>query len=79
MKTQTINIRELHSQLKRIYGETLRGRSFVVIKNAKPVFRIEPVSKEGPRKYTLRDIERIQFKSGRRKLSKEIDNMLYSA
>ncbi len=42
MKTNIVGIRELHGKLKNISEQALAGKSFIVIRNSKPVFRIEP-------------------------------------
>jgi antitoxin (DNA-binding transcriptional repressor) of toxin-antitoxin stability system len=77
MTSKTIGIRELHRNLKRISEAAKRGQAFIVLRNATPVFRIEPlpVLKTG-KKYTLADFRRAEF-SGPKDLSKRIDEIVY--
>jgi len=75
MNTKVIGIKELHRRLSQISKEALKGNSFTVVKNYKPVFRIEPIEKEG--KYSLTDFNKIQFESKSKNLSKEIDKVMY--
>ena len=77
MNTSTIGIKELHTRLKTISEEAMRGQSFVVFKNSKPVFRIEPITQTTANKYTLKDLKTINFK-GAKTLSREIDKITYN-
>ena len=43
MNTQIIGIKKLHKNLKQISEATLDGQSFLVVKNSKPVFKIQPI------------------------------------
>ncbi|MEA2088911.1 MAG: hypothetical protein U9O55_03680 [Patescibacteria group bacterium] len=79
METKIIGVKQLYRNLKTISEETLNGHSFIVVKNSKPVFRIEPISKsDNKKKYTLDDFKKIQFKSKYKNLSKNIDKILYN-
>ncbi len=76
MNPEIIGIKKLHTDLKKITQETLKGRSFIVFKNTKPVFRIEPVEERKPA-YKLKDFRDIQFRCADKNLSKNIDKYLY--
>lgn len=80
METQIIGIKQLHKELKKISGKTLQGHSFIVVKNSKPVFRIEPINQKGlkKKKYTKDDLWKIRFKSRDKDLSKNVDKILYN-
>ena len=78
MEPTIIGIKQLHKQLSKIAEATQRGKSFVVIKHAKPIFRIEPFS--NPKiNYTLSDLADIQFSDPKddKNLSKHIDHFVY--
>jgi len=77
MERQLIGIKELHKQLSQIIIAVSNGQSFLVVKNSKPAFRIEPPNVEARKKYNLSDLKKIQFKSRDKNLSKKIDNILY--
>lgn len=78
METTTIGIKQLHTKLKAITRAAILGKSFVVMKNARPVFRIEPITKPSARKkYTFADLQKIQFKSNDPDLSKKVDEIAY--
>lgn len=76
MDAQIIGIRELHQNLKRISNAAMRGKIFTVVRNSKPVFRIEPIVQSNRGKYTLADLAKIRFK-GDKNLSRNIDRILY--
>lgn len=76
MNPEIIGIKKLHTNLKKITQESLKGKSFIVFKNTKPVFRIEPVE-EKKRTYGLNDFKNIQFSCADKNLSKKIDKYLY--
>jgi antitoxin (DNA-binding transcriptional repressor) of toxin-antitoxin stability system len=78
METQIIGIKELHKQLKEISEKVLRGESFLVVKNSKPVFRIESVKQSVIPRYTLKDLKKAQFKGQDKNLSKKIDKIVYN-
>lgn len=79
MENKIIGVKQLHKELKEISRKTLRGHSFIVVKNSKPVFRIEPINQKGlkEKKYTINDLWKIRFKSRDKNLSRNIDKILY--
>ena len=77
MEAQIIGVKELHKNLKRISEAAMSGESFLIVRNSKPVFRIEPVEKITKKKYILADFEKIQFRSNSKNLSKNIDKIVY--
>ncbi len=56
METNIVGIRELHGKLREISNETVLGKSFIVVRNAKPVFRIEPYENDGTVDYLIKKI-----------------------
>lgn len=80
MEPEIIGIKQLHTQLKTIADQALQGKSFTVVKNSRPVFRIEPIVRPQQKKYTLKDLMNLQqeigFKGGKN-LSQEIDRIVY--
>lgn len=74
-----IGIKELQGNLKRVADAAQRGETFTVVRDSKPVFRIEPIAGGKKGKYTLRDLLSIRFNSGEKNLSKRIDKILYGA
>lgn len=56
MQTNIVGIRELHGRLKEISEQALAGRSFIVIRNSKPVFRIEPYENDLEADYVIKKI-----------------------
>jgi len=77
METQIIGIKELYKNLKKISKATAAGQSFLIVRNSKPVFRIEPIKKTVKKKYTINDLWKIRFKSKDKNLSKNIDKIVY--
>jgi len=77
METQIIGIKQLHKDLSRIAEKIRKGQSYIVVKNSKPVFRLEPMEEVFEPKYTFKDLEKIKFKSKDRNLSKKIDKIVY--
>lgn len=79
MNLQIIGVKELYKQLKQVSQAALRGQSFLVVRNSKPVFRIEPIEPTAEKKYSLKDFKNIQFKMRYkdRNLSKKIDEIVY--
>lgn len=77
--TKTIGVRELTRNMKTISRAAKHGASFIVMKNAEPVFRIEPVAEEIKKKgkYTKEDLFSIRFNSGEKDLSQRIDEIVY--
>ena len=80
MESKIIGIKQLQTQLKNIADETLKGKSFTVVRNSQPVSKIEPIVQLQQKKYTLKDLinlqEEVGFKGGKN-LSKEIDRIVY--
>lgn len=77
MNYKMIGIKELHQDLRLISQEALLGQSYLVIKNSKPVFRIEPIELDADKKTSLKDLSNLQFKSRDKNLSKNIDKIIY--
>ncbi len=77
MQTKTIGIKELQQNLAKITKEASRGASFAVFKHTTFLCRIEPPATTPDKKYTLADFKKIQFRSGDKNLSKNIDKILY--
>ena len=76
MNQQIIGIKQLHQNLKKIAEAALAGQSFIVVKNSRPVFKIEPIQSVS-KKYTLADFRKLQFKIRDSNLSRKIDKILY--
>lgn len=77
METQIIGIKQLHKELSKISEKAKKGQSYIVVKNSKPVFRLEPLKSLCKARYTMKDLEKIRFKSKDHNLSKNIDKILY--
>lgn len=77
MKSQIIGIKQLYRELKKISEDTQEGKSFIVVKNSKPVFRIEPMHIVKKHRYTLADLQKVQFRTSDKNLSKKIDSNVY--
>lgn len=75
-KEKTIGMKELYHNLSGVAREVEAGRTFVVLKHAHPVFRIEPMRKTVKKTYTLADLAAIRFQSNDRNLSKKIDHIV---
>lgn len=75
--TRIIGIKQLHKELKKVSEETRKGHSFLVVKNSKPVFQINPIDDEDEMLYSLEDFKKIQFISSDKDLSKNIDKIIY--
>jgi antitoxin (DNA-binding transcriptional repressor) of toxin-antitoxin stability system len=78
MNTQIIGIKQLHSTLKKVASAALMGQSFLVVKNSKPVFKIEPVKSPNGKKYNLKDFSAVKFFTKDKNLSKKIDQIMYN-
>ena len=75
--TETIGVRELTRNLKKVTKKVQKGASIVVQKNSTPLFRIVPFdTNNAPQHITLADIENIQFK-GKKHSSRDIDAIVY--
>ena len=77
MEPQFIGVKQLHRDLPKIAERVRRGQSFIVMKHAKPILRIEPVRQTKKKKYTLADLMTIQLSGGDKNLSKHIDQVVY--
>lgn len=72
-----IGIKELQGNLKRVADAAQRGETFTVVRDSKPVFRIEPITVRTGKKYTKKDLASLQFNSGEKDLSKRVDEIVY--
>lgn len=73
-----LGIKELQLNLKRVADAAQRGESFTIVRDSKPVFRIEPITTNA-RVGTLASARaRLRFKGGKN-LSREIDKVVYGA
>jgi len=77
MQEHIIGIKQLQTGLKQLTLQVQAGSSFIVVKNSKPVFRIEPIEGQRTKRYTLADLKSLQFRSGQKNLSKSIDRTVY--
>ena len=77
MADSIIGIKELHKNLKRVADAALKGNSFTVVRDSRPVFRIEPVEIATERSGTIEDFLALKFK-GDADLSKKIDEIAYA-
>jgi len=77
METQIIGVKQLHKNLKQISEAAMSGESFLIVRNSKPVFRIEPIKKTAKKKRTIKDLWKIRFDGKDKNLSKNIDKILY--
>jgi len=78
MNQQIIGIKQLYTNLREITEKAQEGESYIVVRNSKPVFRIEPMAAV-PRhkKYTFEDLKKIRFSSDDPDLSKKVDEIVY--
>lgn len=77
MNMRIIGMKQLYRELKAISQAALQGHSFLVVRNSKPVFRIEPIRKSGDKRYSFADLKKIQFTSSDKNLSKSVDAITY--
>lgn len=70
-------MRELLRNAKGVTKASKRGVSFLVMTNTTPAFRIEPAEEVNTKKYTLKDLMSIRFRSGDKNLSKKVDKIVY--
>ncbi|HEY4521078.1 MAG TPA: hypothetical protein VJL57_01625 [Candidatus Paceibacterota bacterium] len=77
MADSIIGIKELHKNLKRVADAAMKGKSFTVVRDSKPVFRIEPVEIAAERSGNVEDFLALKFK-GDADLSKRIDEIAYA-
>lgn len=77
MEPRIIGIKKLHKELKKVAKAASLGHSFIVVRYANPLFRIEPITQPESKKYTLADFKKIRFSTKDKKLSKKIDRLAY--
>lgn len=78
---EIIGVKQLYKNLNKISQRAAMGESFIVVKRSKPMFRVVPYRKGKNKKYTLKDLKKVQFKklkNGKEKLSPNIDKIVYS-
>lgn len=75
---QIIGIKQFHKDMKKVTEQVSKGQEFIVVKNSKPAFRIVPI--DTPKaKFSLKDLSKLQFNTGEKNLSREIDKILYGS
>ena len=73
-----IGIKELQGNLKRVADAAQRGETFTVVRDSKPVFRIEPIQEPRQKKRTLTDLlNAARFSHPDKNLSKKVDEIVY--
>ena len=77
MEPQIIGVKQLYKQLKHISQAAQVGQSFLVVRNSKPVFRIEPITGVTCKEHSLKDFEKLRFRTRDQKLSQRIDSIVY--
>ena len=77
MENEIIGVKQLYKDFKKITQRSLKGQSFLVVRNSKPIFRIEPIKKSEGKKYALDDAKKMQFIVKDKNLSKKIDKIVY--
>lgn len=77
MDNNIIGIKQLHRELSRVAELARLGQSFLVIKNSRPAFRIEPVDSAPIKKYSLANLKTLQFSAKDKNLSKKMDRIIY--
>lgn len=77
MTTNILGIKELQLNLKRVADAAQKGASFTVVRDSKPVFRIEPIVQGSVRSGNMESfLASIAFK-GEKDLSQRIDEIVY--
>jgi len=76
MSDSIIGIKELHRNLKRVADAAQKGASYTVVRDSKPVFRIEPIKIKAKTR-TIDDFLALKFK-GDADLSKRVDEIVYA-
>ncbi len=76
MTENILGIKELQLNLKRVADAAVQGASFTVVRDSKPVFRIEPITGTS-RTGTVEDFLQEGTFSGDKNLSQRIDDLLY--
>ncbi len=79
MEPQIIGMKALRNNLRKIAELTQKGHSYIVVRNSKPIFRINPLIPSPSKKYTLADFKRLRFKNSDKNLSKNVDLYLYGS
>ncbi len=74
---EIIGVKQLYKNLKKISQKVAKGESFVVVKHSEPIFKVVPYHKEKAKRYTLKDLKQLQFKSKDKRLSEKIDKLVY--
>jgi antitoxin (DNA-binding transcriptional repressor) of toxin-antitoxin stability system len=73
---ETINVRDLQRNFKKISAKVQNGESLIVLKNANPIFRIDPIGKKIDKDKFMEKIKTIQFESDH-DLSEKLDKTIY--
>ena len=83
--TKFIGIKQLHTDLKNITKQVQTGEVFVVSKNNQPIFTIQPFiygneskKENNGEKFSLTDLETLQFRSGVKDASQQVDKVVYN-
>ena len=77
MQPSPISIRTFRETLPHVAAQVAKGQAFVVMRHAKPLFRVEPLArKPASHAYTLADLASLRFKGGKR-ASATIDHDVY--
>ncbi len=77
MADSIIGIKELHRNLKRVADAAVKGKSFTVVRDSRPVFRIEPVEVLETKTRTIDDFLALKFR-GDADLSTRVDEIAYA-
>ena len=74
-----IGVKQLYTDFQKISKRVQKGESFIVMKHSTPLFRLVPYQKvnQEKRPYTLKDLQKLQFRSGDKDLSKKVDRIVY--
>ena len=74
-----IGIKQLQRSLKKVADAAGRGETFTVVRDSKPVFRIEPILGRHGATKTFADFALASRFKGPRNLSRRIDDILYGS
>lgn len=77
MTPRIIGIKELQLNLKRVADAAQNGASFTVVRDSKPVFRIEPLPMERTSGSLEEFLKNGKFKGGPKDLSLRVDEIAY--
>ena len=77
VKAKKIGMRELGRNLSRISHEAAMGNRFLVTKNNKTIFRIEPENEIKKKIFTSADLTRASVATGDPNLSQKVDEIVY--